>query len=616
PYQALTAFSPFAVNSIPQFVDVDLGDQKLTQYRIPLTGENRTVGQYRVGINPEKRLDADARERIAQIAANASTRNANIGAQADIYGHDTRNEIEMRKNELELRKLQIENIDSQIERLQKEADADDENVRNSLTGNKKQDEIIWQEYSKRSEARKAQIQELQKAKNEHFAGNKNWIPADLFGEGRRTTSSYGIRNDPFTGEKKNHRAIDYGFAEGEPIPLDPRLGETFRVIESRKSKSYGNTVIVEAGTTPDGRPITMRFAHMSDKSRQLKPGDVLKAGDIIGNAGSTGRATGPHLHFEVMIDGVQVDPNEFFKMRAQMQSQTQPQTQTRAASPQERFFDTVRGNVEAPIKAKKQREAVNNAALGIADRGNPQITALGGPTNIPPEAVLIAPNGLSWITAEEILAAARNEGTSAEMVVAKLLGNGFMYPDELGGAEQSQSVEQPQQTQAEQTQTENQNPTLWTDLKYFGGKVKNFVNSIPNSPSYQDYAHDAYSQQYRGKTEAQANFEKLTSGDLSAITPDMNRAYQPMNRAYQPNASQLRNLSPISDIGWTGNEWLRDLQLRNLPEIIAQYRDKNRSNSGEKLPLNFTYPFATPLDIRQRLVDPFAFPPNGYFMYR
>lgn len=84
PYQALTAFSPFAVNSIPQFVDVDLGDQKLTQYRIPLTGENRTVGQYQVGINPEKRLDAMIRKQIAEMQTNA-----------DMYGYDRRAEAQM-----------------------------------------------------------------------------------------------------------------------------------------------------------------------------------------------------------------------------------------------------------------------------------------------------------------------------------------------------------------------------------------------------------------------------------------------------------------------------------------------------------------------------------------
>jgi len=115
--------------------------------------------------------------------------------------------------------------------------------------------------------------------------------------GGEVTSQFGWRRDPFTGRAKFHRGIDVAAAYGEDI----QTAGAGRVVFSGHQRGYGNTVIVQH---PDG--VQTRYGHLS--AALVSAGDELKAGQVVGRAGRSGRATGTHLHFEVIANGKQVDP--------------------------------------------------------------------------------------------------------------------------------------------------------------------------------------------------------------------------------------------------------------------------------------------------------------------
>jgi murein DD-endopeptidase MepM/ murein hydrolase activator NlpD len=113
-------------------------------------------------------------------------------------------------------------------------------------------------------------------------------------------SDFGPRIDPFTGAVRYHEGIDISEASGSPIyaPADGM------VVFCGWSSGYGLTVLIRHTGT-----ITTRFAHCS--SVCVTVGQSVRRGDLIARIGMTGRAVGPHLHYEVLCDGVQVDPDDF-----------------------------------------------------------------------------------------------------------------------------------------------------------------------------------------------------------------------------------------------------------------------------------------------------------------
>jgi murein DD-endopeptidase MepM/ murein hydrolase activator NlpD len=117
---------------------------------------------------------------------------------------------------------------------------------------------------------------------------------------RVETSPYGWRRDPFSGATTYHRGVDLRAAYGEPIGA----ADAGTVVFAGEQRGYGQTVVVEhAGG------VRTRYAHLS--SLTTEAGADVKAGDTIGRAGKSGRATGTHLHFEVTKNGHQVDPHTF-----------------------------------------------------------------------------------------------------------------------------------------------------------------------------------------------------------------------------------------------------------------------------------------------------------------
>ncbi len=115
------------------------------------------------------------------------------------------------------------------------------------------------------------------------------------------SSLFGMRRDPFTGEREMHRGVDIAAPHGTEIyPAADGV-----VVFSGYRKGYGNTVEIR-----HGNGVLTRYAHCHKSF--VKQGDAVKIRDPIGQSGSSGRSTGPHLHFEVIKDGLSVDPIRFF----------------------------------------------------------------------------------------------------------------------------------------------------------------------------------------------------------------------------------------------------------------------------------------------------------------
>jgi murein DD-endopeptidase MepM/ murein hydrolase activator NlpD len=111
------------------------------------------------------------------------------------------------------------------------------------------------------------------------------------------SSSFGYRADPFSGARRFHAGVDIAAAYGREVP-SAGAGE---VVFSGSQGGYGNTVVVE-----HANGIRTRYAHLS--SIQVEVGASVDAGTVVGRVGSSGRSTGPHLHFEVLQDGRPVNP--------------------------------------------------------------------------------------------------------------------------------------------------------------------------------------------------------------------------------------------------------------------------------------------------------------------
>lgn len=118
------------------------------------------------------------------------------------------------------------------------------------------------------------------------------------------TSPFGWRSDPFTGLKAYHNGIDMGAAEGTPIvaAFDGIVGE------ASYNGSMGNYIYLEHG---DG----LRTIYLHADKLYVKKNDVVLKGETIAAVGTTGRSTGPHLHFSVRLNGQYVDPTDYIKFK-------------------------------------------------------------------------------------------------------------------------------------------------------------------------------------------------------------------------------------------------------------------------------------------------------------
>ncbi len=114
------------------------------------------------------------------------------------------------------------------------------------------------------------------------------------------TSTFGYRVDPFTGERKLHEGLDISAAHGTTV-ASPASGTVVRV---GMRDAYGLSVTID-----HGYGLTTIYAHLSEVS--VKVGDKILRGQPIASVGNTGRSTGPHLHYEVRVNDIPVDPMRY-----------------------------------------------------------------------------------------------------------------------------------------------------------------------------------------------------------------------------------------------------------------------------------------------------------------
>ncbi len=123
------------------------------------------------------------------------------------------------------------------------------------------------------------------------------VPSRMPLAGAQLTSGFGMRNHPVLGGRRQHAGIDLAASTGTPVyaTADGVVGR------ADWYSSYGLYVSVNHGASME-----TRYAHLSRLA--VAAGDNVKKGDLIGYVGSTGRSTGPHLHYEVRVEGIAVNP--------------------------------------------------------------------------------------------------------------------------------------------------------------------------------------------------------------------------------------------------------------------------------------------------------------------
>ena len=145
------------------------------------------------------------------------------------------------------------------------------------------------------------LQQLAKTTNNVTESESTAFPTT---KGSPMTSGFGWRIHPLTGKRKFHSGIDFGASEGSPI----YAFEAGKVEFAGSKGGYGKAVIINHGA----RKSTF-YGHA--KALSVRKGERVATGQMIGEVGSTGFSTGPHLHFEVRLNNKPVNPRPYLQQR-------------------------------------------------------------------------------------------------------------------------------------------------------------------------------------------------------------------------------------------------------------------------------------------------------------
>lgn len=118
--------------------------------------------------------------------------------------------------------------------------------------------------------------------------------------GARITSRFGMRRHPLLGYTKMHKGIDFGAASGTPVYA---AGDGVVGFASTKG-GYGNYLMIKHTSK-----YASAYGHLSRFGKGIRPGVKVRQGQVVAYVGSTGASTGPHLHYEIMVNGAQVNPS-------------------------------------------------------------------------------------------------------------------------------------------------------------------------------------------------------------------------------------------------------------------------------------------------------------------
>ena len=157
------------------------------------------------------------------------------------------------------------------------------------------------ELTRQVDARSDQLSVLE-ALLVHDSANRKFLPTLYPIVDGWFSSNFGYRIDPFNGQSSMHEGIDFPAESGTPIVA----AASGKVVVSEWHPAYGNMLEID-----HGNGLVSRYAHTS--SIVVKEGDLVVRGQRVATVGSTGRSTGPHLHFEVRLNGVPQNPARFLQ---------------------------------------------------------------------------------------------------------------------------------------------------------------------------------------------------------------------------------------------------------------------------------------------------------------
>lgn len=146
-----------------------------------------------------------------------------------------------------------------------------------------------------------EIEKLARNKSELLSAIPS-IPPVLWEDMRRMASGYGYRKDPFDKKRRMHWGMDFSAPTGTPIYA---TGDGMVKRADNKATGFGNHIRIDHGFG-----YVSLYAHLSKYN--VKRGQKVKRGDVIGYVGNTGRSAGPHLHYEIYKDGVRINPLNFY----------------------------------------------------------------------------------------------------------------------------------------------------------------------------------------------------------------------------------------------------------------------------------------------------------------
>ena len=239
---------------------------------------------------------------------NLSTLVTNIDMVSRIYDSDTEvletmqetyNKIEEQKKQLEALSAELKAQEASAKAKQDEMEADQSVIskkKSEVDKDNKELEKMLDEFQAEADALTKEIQGLQSTGTKYTGGKMTWPAPGI----TRITSEFGNRIHPVLKTKKFHAGMDIGCPTGSKIVA----AASGTVLKAAYRGTYGNMVMIDHG----GGIVTL-YAHNS--KLLVKAGDKVSAGQQISVSGATGRVTGPHLHFEVRVNGNYVNPKNY-----------------------------------------------------------------------------------------------------------------------------------------------------------------------------------------------------------------------------------------------------------------------------------------------------------------
>lgn len=276
--------------------------------------------------------DARMKKRINALYKNGTTTGylevilesksfADFMSKADIlqkivnYDVDMLKEMKQKREEINKKKVLLEKDKAELVVLKNNLDANKKTLvkqnqdKKTIIAQLGRDKASYESILSQEEATAAKIKgeiNALRSYRGNFDGSK-WAILHISdfpsGVTPRISSYFGYRTDPITGSKAYHSGLDISTRGYNNIPVYAMAGG--KVIVSKYYGTYGNTVVIDHGSG-----VTTLYAH--NTSLVVSVGAMVKGGQKIANSGTTGRSTGPHVHFGVQIYGEYVDPANYY----------------------------------------------------------------------------------------------------------------------------------------------------------------------------------------------------------------------------------------------------------------------------------------------------------------